>query len=178
MKQRQTLNIHYPEPAFSSKLSTIAVGSFFSILCKLKSNQQILLLRKKNARPVASVFAGFTYYNRNVLQGTIQYLQGNGLDDLIQLFHFWLLRTAQADPSSQRDFYPTALNEEKSKARIFLFNIKRTRVANHMPSYTTTQKTLWLLNTHKTQNICTKGRKLILYLNFSSNLERFIHFKT
>lgn len=58
----------YPEPVFPSKLSITVVGSLlFILLCKLKSNQQIPLWRKGTARTVASVFAGFTNYNRNAL---------------------------------------------------------------------------------------------------------------
>lgn len=44
------MNIHYPETAFSSEQSPMVMGSFFSVLCKLKSNQQILLLRKKKRK--------------------------------------------------------------------------------------------------------------------------------
>lgn len=67
LRDAETNFKHYPEPVFSSKLSTTVVGSHFSVLCKLKSNQRIPLRRKGTARTVASVFAGFTNYNRNVL---------------------------------------------------------------------------------------------------------------
>lgn len=160
----------------------MVVGSLFSILCKLKSNQQIPFLRKGTARTVASVFAGFTYYNRNVLQGTIQYLQGNEPDDLIQLFHFWLLRTAQADPSSQRDFCPTILNEENFKTRFgaffffFFVSFQYCESQNSKPyaiicnhTKNTMKKHLII---HKTE-YQYKSRKLILYVNLLSNLEHF-----